>query len=59
MDRSNPDSKELHNLLVEADAIVKLCYLNEPNPNDPENSVQAVALAGASRLLNMAMEKLP
>jgi hypothetical protein len=50
---------ELLNLLVEADAIVKLCYLNEPVPGDPENAVQGTALAAASRLLNQAMEKLP
>jgi hypothetical protein len=50
---------EVHDLLVEADAIVKLCSLNEPHPNDPENSVQGCALAAASRLLNIAMGKLP
>ena len=50
---------EVHDLLVEADAIVKLCSLNEPHPADPENAVQGCALAAASRLLNQAMAKLP
>jgi hypothetical protein len=50
---------EVHELLVEADAIVKLCSLNEPHPDDPENTVQGCALAAASRLLNIAMGKLP
>lgn len=50
---------DIHTLLVEADAIVKLCYLNEPFPDDPENTVQGCALAAASRLLNQAMAKLP
>lgn len=49
---------EVHNMLVEADAIVKLCYLNEPSGSDPENAVQGIALAGASRILTSAIEKL-
>jgi hypothetical protein len=56
---ASPAATEVHDLLVEADAIVKLCYLNEPCPNDPENNVQGCALAAASRLLNIAMGKLP
>ena len=48
--------REMEGLLVEADAIVKLCAGNEPLPGDEENAVQGVALGVVSKLITQALE---
>jgi CO dehydrogenase/acetyl-CoA synthase gamma subunit (corrinoid Fe-S protein) len=52
--KATPDLKEVHDLLVEADSIIKVCSYYDVE--DLENAVVRCALSGASRLLNEAMQ---
>lgn len=55
MSAQTPAQAKIHDLLVEADAIVKLCAYSNPFPDDQEYAVQGCALSAASRLLTEAM----
>lgn len=54
MASANVQKNQAYDLLVEADAILKVVQFSDI-PNDPENAIVNCSLAAASRLLNQAM----